>query len=217
MKKEFIAYTVTILLGLSVALSAFATDNLDLKVFHGEDDITVFQSSDDTIGITVDSMTDGAKGSLVINNSVVHFLPMVIAAPKYDVFCVTVDYFSSDKAHIDEIDFQIGDNVHKFGKVQKKNAWDRTLNCYNETMMFPIDRNSINFMEDFEMHSDDAITVTLVNRNQSITFELTDDIKNGCLHLYDLYKQAGGTNKDNLDMVWLYSDSNTYSVKNSTK
>lgn len=93
-----------------------------------------------------------------------------------------------------------------------QNAWDNELNCYNETMMFPIDRNSINFMEDFETHRDDSIAVALVNGEQYIEFELTDDVKNGWLHLYDLYKKAGGTNKDNLDMVWLYS-SGTYNAQ----
>ncbi len=213
MKKRYISCVVTLALVVSIAVSAFATENLNLKVFHGEDDITVFPSTDGDVTISVDSMGKSTKGTIVINNTVVHFLPMVIASQKYDMFCMTVDFFSRDKANIDEIDFKVGNNLYRFGKVQMKNAWDNELKCYNETMMFPIDRNSINFMEDFETHRDDSIAVSLVNGEQHIEFELTDDVKNGWLHLYDLYKEAGGTNKDNLDMVWLYNDVNTYNVQ----
>lgn len=213
MKKKIVSSMMTLLLVLSLSLSAFATGNLDLKVFHGEDDITVFPESHGNIAISVNSMGKDTKGTTVVDGSIVHFLPMVIASQKYDLFCITVDYFSRDKANIDEIDFQIDKTLYKFGKVQKHNKWDNELNCYNETMMFPIDRNSINFMEDFEAHKNDSIKVTLVDRNHSTTFELTDDIKNGWLHLYNLYEKAGGTNRDNLDMVWLYSNSNTYSMQ----
>ena len=212
MKKRFVSCMITMVLAISIAVSAFATENLNLKVFHGEDDITVFPSTDGDVTISVDSMGKSTKGTIVVNNTIVHFLPMVIASQKYDLFCVTVVFFSLDKANINEIYFKIGNNLYQFGKIQMQNAWDNELNCYNETMMFPIDRNSINFMEDFETLRDDSIAVALVNGEQYIEFELTDDVKNGWLHLYDLYKKAGGTNKDNLDMVWLYS-SGTYNAQ----
>lgn len=157
MKKRFVSCMITMVLAISIAVSAFATENLNLKVFHGEDDITVFPSTDGDVTISVDSMGKSTKGTIVVNNTIVHFLPMVIASQKYDLFCVTVVFFSLDKANINEIYFKIGNNLYQFGKIQMQNAWDNELNCYNETMMFPIDRNSINFMEDFETHRDDSM------------------------------------------------------------
>lgn len=93
MKKRYISCVVTLALVVSIAVSAFATENLNLKVFHGEDDITVFPSTDGDVTISVDSMGKSTKGTIVINNTVVHFLPMVIASQKYDMFCMTVDFF----------------------------------------------------------------------------------------------------------------------------
>lgn len=213
MKKRYISYVVTLVLVVSIAVSAFATENLNLKVFHGEDDITVFPSTDEDVTISVDSMGQSSKGLIAANNTVTQFIPMVVASQKYDMFCMTLEFFSLDKANINEIYFKIGNTLYQFGKIQMKNTWNNESRCYNETMMFPIDRNSINFMEDFETHRDDSIVVSLVNGEQYIEFELTDDVKNGWLHLYDLYKEAGGTNKDNLDMVWLYNDVTTYNVQ----
>lgn len=107
MKKRFVSCMITMVLAISIAVSAFATENLNLKVFHGEDDITVFPSTDGDVTISVDSMGKSTKGTIVVNNTIVHFLPMVIASQKYDLFCVTVVFFSLDKANINEIYFKI--------------------------------------------------------------------------------------------------------------
>lgn len=56
MKKRFVSCMITMVLAISIAVSAFATENLNLKVFHGEDDITVFPSTDGDVTISVDSM-----------------------------------------------------------------------------------------------------------------------------------------------------------------
>lgn len=93
MKKRFVSCMITMVLAISIAVSAFATENLNLKVFHGEDDITVFPSTDGDVTISVDSMGKSTKGTIVVNNTIVHFLPMVIASQKYDLFCVTVVFF----------------------------------------------------------------------------------------------------------------------------
>lgn len=211
MKKRLIACLMTALLFISASIGAYATDSFNLRVFHGEDDITVSSpTSDGDIIILVDSLGKHGNGTFGINEGAITFIPMVIASQKYDLFCVTIEYCSLEEASIDEIDFLIGDNFYRFGKVEEKNRWDSELKCYDETMMFLLDRNSIEFMEDLEVHNQESIVTNFINKNQNITFELPDDVKSGLTHLYGLYKSAGGTNQNNLDMVWLSSGSKTY-------
>ena len=197
MKKRISALAIVWILIVSISLASYASPRLNMNVFENAEDITV--KYDDMSKATTISSTSLLKGEgdirLDYDYDYVSIYPRIIAITSAD-----------------EIYFKIGNNLYQFGKIQMQNAWDNELNCYNETMMFPIDRNSINFMEDFETHRDDSIAVALVNGEQYIEFELTDDVKNGWLHLYDLYKKAGGTNKDNLDMVWLYS-SGTYNAQ----
>lgn len=215
MKKKFISLLSIMLFIFSIPLSAFASSNFNLRVFHGTDNISVLPPANNgDITIFVDSMTREQNGGIITDKGYVHFLPMIVVAQNYDLYFIAIDFLSLSESNISEVFFKVGDNLHEISLFNYSNKFDEELQGYDQTVMLVIDRNTINFIEDLSTHRNEPIDVYLVDSNQIITFTMTDDVKNGTLLLYDLYKQAGGTSKNNLDMVWLYnSHAPTYHVE----
>lgn len=211
MKKKIVALSVVLFFVFSISLSAFAGSDFDLKVFHGEDDITVLPENNGQIVIAVDSMKERA---MVTMDGCTYLCPFIVTTDVLDYYCFAIDFYSISKADINNIEFKIADKSYQFGKVKTNNAYNSTYGLYDETMGFAIDRYSVDFMEAFEAHQSEDIVLEMHDGENLISLTIPDDIKDAIIHLYKLYKLAGGTRQANLDNIWVYNNANTYKSTN---
>lgn len=94
MKKKFISLLSIMLFIFSISLSAFASSNFNLRVFHGTDNISVLPPANNgDITIFVDSMTREQNGGIITDKGYVHFLPMIVVAQNYDLYFIAIDFF----------------------------------------------------------------------------------------------------------------------------
>lgn len=197
MKKRFVVFCLAMFMACISVLPAYAAKGFDNSVLENGQDIVVYK--DDMSGIE----TFRVKG--MMENKKIEDSPfgtvtveaMVSSNSEMEIYNILFSYYADNWAFIDEIVFKIGQKRYVFSNLyfDRKILRDATI---KETLSLTIDdEKSIQFMEDLMAHRDEAITVRLDGTAHNIDFELPKEVKDGMIHLYNLYVQAGGTRKEN--------------------
>lgn len=202
MKKKILALALAVLLAMTVSVSAFATTGFNKAVFEGKDDIEI--EYDDMTGktkISVPSLFSlWGDGYLSLSNGYGYIYPRILSDSNADLFCIAIEYISSDWAFIDKEIVKIGDTRYTFDNVS---IGRQVLNSgkITEYLLIYIDKNSAAFMTDLIEHREEEIKVRLVGKYTNQDFVLSKSVKDKIINLYNLYAAAGGTNETNLDYV----------------
>lgn len=202
MKKKILTIALAALLAMTVSVSAFATAGFNKAVFDGKDDIEI--EYDDMTGktkISVPSLFSlWGDGYLSLSNGHGYIYPRILSDSNADLFCIAIEYISSDWAFIDKAIVKIGDNRYTFDNVS---IGRQVLSSgkITEYLLIYIDKNSAAFMADLIEHREEEIKVRLVGKYTNQDFVLSESVKDKIINLYNLYSAAGGTNETNLDYV----------------
>lgn len=199
MKKRLVALLLTAAVLCAGMLSAYAAKGFDCTVMENGADIIVTK---DEIGGIEHFQVKGLMENNKIETDfgVVTFNAMASTNSALDLYALHFQYYADDWAFIKEIIFKVGNKRYIISDINADRKIRTSSRNYiiQETSAIAInDAESIKFMEDLIAHREESIMVRLDGTERNIDFELPKEMKDGMIHLYNLYVQAGGTRTGN--------------------
>lgn len=202
MKKRIVSLLLTLALALVCAAPALAAQGFDVNVMRNAVDI--YEMGDDMEGevsFTIKSLVD--NDGLILkcsDGSYQMFLPIVIAVDEGEDYCLAITNMGDSYRYINEVIIKVGDTRYTFTDLDV----DRSHSLgepYIETAKIILDSRTLTVIEDMVKNPDAEVKVRVKGRNASIDFTLSDEIKDGMVHLYNLFAQAGGLRQSNMERI----------------
>lgn len=203
MKKRIISFALSLIMLLGCGVLAFATSSFDRSVMrHGADIMVITEDDMEGEGsYAVKSIKDNALDTFSFDGGELEFYPMVYSDDSIDCYSLGFTYYGSSPIYINDIVFKIGDHRYVFTDVNSYSCQHSSSGLYKEREILIMDSYSMTMLSDIAEHRDETIKVRVKGKKQNLDFEPSDEMKNGMIHLYNLYVQAGGLSKSNLSTL----------------
>ncbi len=201
LKKKLVSLALAAALLASVPVSALASPAFNSQVLDGYNDIII--NNDDITGVTY-IQPSAILGYTLMTRPTAHTAvavePYITLTDPADFFDIKFHLHGYDRANLNMIAIKIGDNRYIFSNCTYRFSLYDDGTSY-ESIILPIKKETLPFMNDFVTHKNDEIKVRLIGSFSQYDFVLSDAMKNAICELYNLYISAGALSQPNFNLI----------------
>lgn len=202
MKKRIISLFMVFAVVSTCILPALAAPGFDKSVFRNAEDIL---ASEDEMGgsgaYSIDSLFN-ANNSYYFqtdddtNRAVIYVRPMVTYTDRKEQYLFIIDIYARENFYTNQVTIKVGNRRYVF--TNPYTDFETYENICEETTLISMDADTLkSLMNDIIEHRDEEIKVRISGDDYNADITMADFTKDGVIHLYNLFVQAGGLRQEN--------------------